>query len=503
MKKNPKILVIDDDPAVLELAKLNLSYEGYDVTTADTGEKGLKLAEGNRFDLMLTDLHLPDLDGIEIVRKVKESTPEVEVIMISGLGTITDAVEATKAGAFYFIEKPIEFERLQVLIEKALEHRDQADEIRTQAAEISQLRGMLRSRDSYFGIIGSAKPMQDLYEMIERVAESDANILIVGESGTGKELIANAIHCRSLRASRPFVKINCSALPKELIESELFGHTKGAFTGATTDKQGLIGQAAGGSLLLDEIGEMPIELQPKLLRVLQERVYYRLGSEKALEADFRLICATNRDPQQAISDGHLREDLYYRINTIELRVPPLRERSEDIQHLAEHFLRVYAARYQRPARQFSQNAWNALFAHSWPGNVRELQNIVERAVLLCKGETIEVDNLAAGRASAAAPVQPTAEAAAGPASTPARMTLQDFCSSIISLAPLPQTGADPMTLFEQLEGPLVKAALERTRGNKQAAADLLGIYRPRLYNIIRRHQLDERASSGSTAVTES
>jgi two-component system, NtrC family, response regulator AtoC len=514
MKKNAKILVIDDDAASLELVKLHLMYEGYEVTTADGGEKGLLLAERSHFDLVLTDLHMPGLDGIEIVRRVKERAPETEIIMISGQGTITDAVEATRAGAFYFIEKPIEFDRLNVLIEKALERREQAaalreqaEELRTKAEEISELRGRLTSRDSYFDIVGASKPMQDVYELIESVAESDANILVVGESGTGKEMIANAIHYRSLRAKKPFVKVNCAALPKELIESELFGHTKGAFTGATGEKTGLIGQANGGSLLLDEIGEMPIELQPKLLRVLQERVYYRIGSEKPLAADFRLISATNRSPLEAVKNGQLREDLYYRINTIELRLPPLRERAEDVQRLAEHFLRVYAVKYRRPARAFSEAAWAGLLAYHWPGNVRELQNVVERAVLLCKGETIGVEALPFAQPAPAPAPRPgpelTMAASAAPDAAPAApaapLTLNELCQAVVNLAPLPQPGAEQMTFFEQLEGPLVKAALERTGGNKQAAADLLGIYRPRLYNIIKRHDLDGRSGDDGAA----
>jgi Nif-specific regulatory protein len=238
-------------------------------------------------------------------------------------------------------------------------------------------------------LIGSSKAMQDIYEIIEEVAKSDANIMIFGESGTGKELIANFIHFKSLRSKKPFVKINCSALPKEEIESVLFGNPKGAFTGAGTEKTGLIGRAKGGSLLLDEIGEMPVELQPKLLRVLQERVYYPLGSEKTLEADFRLISTTNRDRLVAIRDGHLREDFYCHINAIEIHVPPLRDRAEDIQHLAKYFLKIYAEQYHRQVHSISQQVYERMFDYSWPDNVRELQNVIECAVRLSKGEVIE------------------------------------------------------------------------------------------------------------------
>jgi DNA-binding NtrC family response regulator len=498
-----KVLVIDDDPSMLELAQFHLQSHGYEVNTVETGEAGLKRAEELRFDLVLTDLNLPDINGIEIVKSIKEFAPDTEVIVATGYSSVTKAVDAIKAGAFYFIEKPIEFEELLALIEKALERRQQVEEIK-------RLRGRLKSRDSYLNIIGSSKAMQDIYEIIDSVAESDANVLIIGESGTGKELIANAIHFRSLRAKKPFVKINCAALPKELIESELFGHTKGAFTGAAGDKIGLIGQADGGSLLLDEIGEMPVELQPKLLRVLQERVYFRLGSEKPHEVNFRLISATNRNPLDAVREGHLREDLFYRINTIEIRVPPLRERAEDIQHLAEHFLRLYAEKYNRPVRAISQAAYEQMFTYSWPGNVRELQNVIERAVLLTKGETIEVSTLPFARemeksigvaantnnaavtaqASAAAPVSSDSNGAALYAS--GALTLEKLGQLIVKQIPEPQPDQTMSDIFEQLEVAVVSAALERTKGNKQAAAALLGLYRPRLYSIIKRHNLQEK-----------
>jgi len=491
-----RVLTIDDDLSMLELAEFHLQAQGYETARAETGEEGLKLVEGSRFDVILTDLQLPDLGGIEVVKRLKEISPESEIIMISGHGSVAKAVEATKAGAFYFVEKPVEFEELMILIGKAVERGQQVEEIK-------QLRGRLTNRASYYNIIGSSKAMQDIYEMIDSVAESDANILIIGESGTGKELIANAIHYKSLRAKKPFVKINCSALPKELIESELFGHTKGAFTGAAMDKMGLISRADGGSLLLDEIGEMPVELQPKLLRVLQERVFYRLGSDKAQEASFRLISSTNRDPIQAINEGGLREDLYYRINTIEIRVPPLRERLDDIQHLAEHFLHELAEKYQRPVRRISEESYRRLFDHSWPGNVRELQHAVERAMLLGKSETIEVHALPSGQTAARAPKTMAVAAASTPDTTtepiktssenqsvdPIETSFEAIGRIIVDKVPEPNNGAEPVDVFSEVERAVVSAALTRTKGNKQAAANLLGIYRPRLYSMIKRHNL--------------
>jgi DNA-binding NtrC family response regulator len=503
-----KVLVIDDDPEMLDLARFHLEKDGYEVSCAETGAQGLRLVAEHRHEVALTDLKLPDIYGIDLVTKLKEASPATEVIMITGYGAVTEAIEATKAGAFYFMEKPVEFEKLMPLVEKAIERE-------RQVVEIERLRARLREPTSYYDIIGSSRPMQNIYEIIESIAVSDANVMILGESGTGKELIANAIHFKSARSKKPFVKINCSALPKELIESELFGHTKGAFTGATMEKMGLIGQAAGGSLLLDEIAEMPVELQPKLLRVLQERVYYRVGSEKALEADFRLISATNRNPLDAIRDGSLREDLYYRINTIEIQVPPLRERAEDVQHLAEHFLRIYAEKYNRTVRSISQQAYERMFAYSWPGNVRELQNVMERAVLLAKGDVIEESAIPmpkpTARAATATAAQPSAVSrpatppgvSAPPAAQLSELTLEQLARLIVNKMPSPKSGASRVDIFTQLEGAIVRAALERTRGNKQAAANLLGLYRPRLYSMLRKHNLHDTIRESEQSAQES
>jgi two-component system, NtrC family, response regulator AtoC len=503
-----KVLVIDDDPEMLDLARFHLEKSGYEVTSAETGAQGLRLVAEHRHEVALTDLKLPDIDGIELVTKLKESSPATEVIMITGYGAVTEAIEATKAGAFYFMEKPVEFEELMALIERAVERG-------RQVVEIERLRAKLSAPTSYYNIIGSSRPMQNIYEIIESIAESDANVMILGESGTGKELIANAIHFKSARSKKPFVKINCSALPKELIESELFGHTKGAFTGATMEKMGLIGQAGGGSLLLDEIAEMPVELQPKLLRVLQERVYYRVGSEKALEADFRLISATNRNPLDAVREGALREDLYYRINTIEIQVPPLRERAEDVQHLAVHFLQIYAEKYNRSVGSISQQAYERMFAYSWPGNVRELQNVMERAVLLAKGDVIEENAIPMPKPTsrvaqaATTATTPPVSRMTGPAGVsappPAQLsdlTLEQLARLIVNKMPSPKSGGSRVDVFTQLEGAIVRAALDRTRGNKQAAANLLGLYRPRLYSMLRKHNLHDTIRESEQSAPE-
>ena len=455
--KDVRILVVDDEPMMADSLKQNLMEEGYSVDTAATGAEAIALFDQGGHHLAICDLQLPDMDGLEVMRHMKDARPTTEVIVVTGYGSVARAVEATKAGAFYFVEKPFDFEEIQPLVDKALERRELV-------AETTSMRRQLSTRSEYFNIIGSAKPMQTIYETIESVAKSDANVLIVGESGTGKELIANAIHYNSLRSKKPFIKVNCAALPKELIESELFGHTKGAFTGAHADKEGLVQHAAGGSLMLDEIAEMPVELQPKLLRVLQERSYRKIGSEKTYAVDFRLISSTNRPPADAIRDGLLRDDLFYRISTITIHVPPLRERNEDIQLLTEHFLHMYAQKYERAIGGVSQAAYQRLFGHLWPGNVRELQNVMERAVLLAKGNRIEPVDLPFDNGSL-----PEAGSAGPGWDVPPNMTLED------------------------IERLVIERTLQRTGGNKQAAANLLGIYRPRLYSKIRKYNIDVTA----------
>ncbi|HXM33991.1 MAG TPA: sigma-54 dependent transcriptional regulator [Pyrinomonadaceae bacterium] len=451
--KDVRILIVDDEEVMTDSLMKHLVDEGYSVDTASTGAEAIERFDQGGHHLAICDLQLPDMDGLEVMRHIKDTRPMTEVIVVTGYGSVQRAVEATKAGAFDFVEKEFEFDTLKRRIENALKQR----ELMTENAS---MRRQLSTRAEYFNIIGSSKQMQTIYETIESVAKSDANVLIVGESGTGKELIANAIHYNSLRSKKTFIKVNCAALPKELIESELFGHTKGAFTGAHADKEGLVQHAAGGSLLLDEIAEMPVELQPKLLRVLQERSYRKIGSEKTYSVDFRLICSTNRLPADAIREGLLRDDLFYRISTITIHVPPLRDRSEDIQLLTEHFLKMYAQKYERGITGVSQAAYQKLFAHAWPGNVRELQNVIERAVLLAKGNKVEPFDLPFDNGT-------LAEGSGAPTwEVPPNMTLED------------------------IEKLVIERTLQRTGGNKQAAANLLGIYRPRLYSKIRKYSID-------------
>src|SRR6187397_3424382 len=372
-----RVLVVDDEPMVTDWLKMVIEQggasPGYEVRAAAVGSRAVEIFRSWRPDVVLLDLVLPDIDGIALLRQLKAIDEQPEMIVISGVGTITRALEAGQAGAFYFIEKSnLDPAGIVSIL-------DRATDLQVERAQHERLKEKVRDQYAFSNIIGKSKKMRELFELIEAVAESDANILIQGENGVGKELIANAIHYNSNRVKGPFIKINCAAIPKELIESELFGYKKGAFTGANTDKIGLFEMAEGGSLLLDEIGEMPPYLQTKLLRVLQEREYRPIGSDRLVHVDFRLICATNIDLDLALREGKLREDLYFRINTITLRVPPLRERTEDIPLLCDHFLEKFRQRHQRGVKTITPAAYHVLIRHRWPANVRELENALERA----------------------------------------------------------------------------------------------------------------------------
>src|SRR3990172_1820077 len=450
LKRKRRILAIDDDPAITEWLKILLEHAGFDVRTALIGTRGEEIFKTWRPDGVVTDMMLPDVDGIELVRRFKQLDPEAEVIVITGQGNIPRSVEAVKAGAFDFLEKPIDADRLLDKLEKAIRPRSLMD-------ENEQLKAKLEDRYKFRNIIGKGKKMQELFDLVESVAASEANILIQGENGTGKELIANAIHYNSKRSKGPFIKINCAALPKDLIESELFGYKKGAFTGAAMDKEGLFEMADGGSFLFDEIGEMPPYLQTKLLRVLQEREYRPIGSERIVHVDFRLICATNVDVEAALREGKLREDLYFRINTITLRVPPLRERTEDIPLLCDSFLDKFRQRYQKSVKTLAPSVYHLLIRNRWPGNVRELENAIERAVLVAKGSEITVADL--------------------PDSI-----REDTTGSADFTIP-------PHRTLAEIEKMAILQTLERTHWNKQEAAQILGLYRPTLYSKMRKHDI--------------
>ncbi|HYB41785.1 MAG TPA: sigma-54 dependent transcriptional regulator [Candidatus Methylomirabilis sp.] len=447
----PRILVVDDEPIIADNLRLTLEREGYEVETAVNTVTAMLKIEEREFSLAVVDLVLPDGDGLHLLRLLKSKDSSLEVIIMTGHSSIGKAVEATKQGAFYFVAKPFDSEEMLSLVGKALERR-------RLVAETSELKRKLAEQSGYGRMLGSSPAMKRVFEMLGSVAGSDANVLIVGESGTGKELASNAVHAQSPRVDGPLVKINCAALPKDLIESELFGHVKGAFTGATTDRPGLLEEAHKGSLLLDEITEMPPDLQAKLLRVLEDRSVRRLGGTRAVPVDFRLISSTNRDPEDAVRDGSLRQDLYFRINTVTVVLPPLRGRTQDIPLLAKGFLERLRLKHQRAVEGIDPEAFRRLLSYSWPGNVRELEHVIERAVLVARGREITAADLPEALTAGAPPL------AAGP----------------------------PAGSLEEIERASIVRALETTGWNKQAAAVILGLRRPTLYSKMRRHGIPQR-----------
>ncbi len=398
------VLVVDDEELLVRSCARILEHEGFVVRTASRGREALELAGRHRPDIVLTDLMLPDIDGLELLQEVRQLDPDVLVIMITGYATVDSSVAAIKAGAYDYIPKPFTATQLQILVGRA------ARQVRL-ARDNARLRDQLRERHLLDGVIGSSEPMRRLFELIQRVAPTEASVFVRGESGTGKELIARAIHRQSRRGEGPFVAVNCAAFPDALLESELFGHEKGAFTGADEARRGLMEAASGGTFFLDEISEMPLELQAKLLRVLQERKIRRVGGEAETPIDIRVIAATNRDPDELVGAGLLRQDLFFRLNVVPLRVPPLRERRDDIPRLALHFLRHFAVQYERDGElplRLSSDSMNALINYSWPGNVRELQNLMERVVSLAgPGEEIRIGEMAEEFQLAVGAVGPT------------------------------------------------------------------------------------------------
>jgi DNA-binding NtrC family response regulator len=453
------VLVVDDEPSIVDGLRITLESEGYAVRIAGSVQTARSVIAQADVHAAIVDLMLPDGDGIALTRELRERDRLLEVIVVTAYGSVRKAMEATKgAGAFYVLEKPFDPDEVLGLVKNALEHR----KLR---AENLDLKRRLGEQTADGEILSAAPAMQRVLQTVATVADADANVLIVGESGTGKELVANALHERSRRRDGPWIKINCAALPKDLIESELFGHARGAFTGATTEKPGLLEEAHTGSLLLDEITEMPIDLQAKLLRVLEERSVRRLGGTKSVAVDFRLISSTNRSPDTAVKEGRLRQDLYFRINTISIQVPPLRERREDIPVLVRAFLERYTAKHGREVESIEPEAYRRMLAYGWPGNVRELQHAIERAVLVSRSKEIGLEDLPEALQHA------PRDSPAGPAVAPS---------------------AVPAGSLEEIERASILKALETTRWNKQAAAALLGLRRPTLYSKMRKHNIPQR-----------
>ena len=459
---NRRVLIIDDERPVLMTLEALLKRHGYQVDTAPTAAQGFKLLKSKSPMLVLLDLRLPDADGLEMLDGIKNELPEVQVIILTAHDSLHNAIESIKRGAFHFISKPYAPEELLSLIEKALEKQFLLREAVQLREKTEQLEKRLEIAEARPTPIFKSKAMQEIDELVDAMAPSDANVLIVGESGVGKEVIANTIHARSRRAGCPMVKLNCAAFPETMIEGELFGYVKGAFTGAMHDFPGMIAAANGGTVFLDEISDMPADLQTRFLRVLQEHEYRPLGSTKTMKADFRAIAATNQPIAQALTENRLRSDLYYRLNTFQIEVPPLRKRKEDIPPLVAQFVKQFSQQLNKPEPDISLDAFQKLLDYSWPGNVRELQNAIEYAVVLARQNIIGVKELPTEIQLPV--VLQQAERAASPS------------SSVQSL--------------DDVERTAILQALAECRGNKKRAAELLGIQRPTLYNKMKRYAIE-------------
>jgi DNA-binding NtrC family response regulator len=386
MTKHAHILVVEDEINIRSALVTMLERLGHTVEGTATAEEALALLEQAKVDLVMTDLRMPGVSGMEFLRQMKEKWPETEAIVITAFGSIDTAVEAMRLGAYDYLTKPIDRDRFPIVIEKALERR-------ALAQENKQLKDRLETRTQFDHMVGKSEPMQQVYSLVDMVADSAVTILLTGESGTGKELVARAIHHKSARTNGPFVTLNCGALPENLFESELFGYEKGAFTGATTTKAGRFELADGGTLLLDEVGELSLKAQVDFLRVLETKEFRRLGGTKMITVDARIIAATNRNLEEAVKQGDFREDLYYRLHVVPIRLPPLRERSDDVPLLAERFLTEFAAQHHREPKEVSRDAMRLLRLYAWPGNIRQLRNLMERLVITVKDSAIQPEHL--------------------------------------------------------------------------------------------------------------
>jgi len=445
------ILIVEDEPKMLRLLELNLADDGYTTRTATTAENGLKVLASDRIDLVLSDVKLPGMNGLEFLQAVKRANAAIPVVMMTAYGTVETAVEAMKDGASDFVLKPFSIEEIKLIVRKELEVRRLHEENR-------QLKEALGRRYHFDNIVANSPGMQEVLATVEQVAPTNATVLLGGESGVGKDMIARAIHQHSRRVSGPFVKINCTAIPENLLESELFGYEKGAFTGAVAAKPGKFELADKGTIFLDEIGDMPGSLQVKLLRVLQEREFERLGGTKTIKVDVRVVAATNQDLRAALEQGTFREDLYYRLNVVPISIPPLRDHKEDIPYLVDHFVRRFAESSGKQIEGIMPEAMRLLVDFHWPGNVRELENIIERAIVMAGGTRIDVGDIRLDIAR--------------PSGSRSGLDAPAVAADGSALPLLPEG----LTL-EQFEDKLIQEALQRTGGNKSQAARLLGLSR--------------------------
>jgi DNA-binding NtrC family response regulator len=448
------ILIVEDDREMARFLTELLREERYEIEVALDGSSALERHKRGKFDLTITDLMMPGMKGTELVARLKALDPDHPVLLITAFGTIESAVEAMHAGALNYITKPFRSEEILLHVRRALEQR-------SLRKELERLRTEVRGRYQFSNLIGRSETMERIFDAVAQVSDLPANILITGESGTGKELIARAIHFNSARARGPFVPLNCAAVPGALLESELFGYVRGAFTDAKKDRRGLFQEASGGTLFLDEIGEVAVNLQAKLLRAIEEKEVRPLGANKNEKVDARLISATNRDLEQRVREGSFRQDLYYRLNVIRIELPPLRERTEDIPALVEHFIQKFADQARRSVAGIDNDALMALMSHRWPGNVRELEHTIERAVLMGKNATIGVDDLP-----------------------------QAIFIASHSDPPLERAVAKGYTLYE-LEREYIQRVMETTKGNKTEAARILGVDRTTLYRKLEEYKVTD------------
>jgi len=463
--KKTEVLVIDDERDTCELLEMALTRQGMQVTTSTTAQAGLEAIASRDFDVVLTDLSMPDMNGLEVCERIMREKPDVPVVLITGHASLDSAVSAIRAGAYDFVTKPIENKSLGVVVARAVQHRRLRDQIK-------QLRAARDASTSV--IVGGSPAMRKVADLIERVGDSDASVLIHGETGTGKELVARSVHMRSKRKDGPFVAINCAAVPHSLLESELFGHARGAFTDAKSDRKGLFLQASGGTLFLDEIGELPIDVQPKLLRALQERKVRPVGDNKEIPFDARIVAATNRDLENEVREKRFREDLYYRINVVKVDVPPLRARGGDVLHLATHFLRQFADRSGKPSLSLSERAAERLMAYEWPGNVRELENTIEHAVALARFEQVTVEDL------------------------PEKLRGY-LAGSFVAAANDPTE----IVTMEELERRYLLRVFKLVGNNKSRAAEILGIDRRTMYRKLERYAATDGAPAEEGADAQS
>jgi nitrogen regulation protein NR(I) len=471
-----KILVIEDDETVRTLLRSFLKEKGFEVTTAVSGVAGIDMLRAEKFDLILTDLKLPGgIDGMGVLREVTVNKINIPVIVLTAHATVETAVEAMKNGAFDYITKPFNFDELMIILKKALS-------VSKLQQENVMLKMQLKKKYDFKGLIGDSPPMQAVYELIEKIADTDSTILITGESGTGKELIAKTIHYNNTtRAGGPFVPLNCAAIPKDLLESELFGHEKGAFTGAINTRIGRFELAQGGTLFLDEVGELDPSLQVKLLRILQEREFERVGGVKTIKVDVRILAATNKDLEKETKEGKFREDLFYRLNVIPLHLPPLRKRVEDISLLMAHFVQEFSKKRKREPLTFSPETMEYLMKYHWPGNVRELENLIERLTILVSSKDVQVSDLPEKLHQMTfphrEPHRPGADSGAEPGRAISIPETPSFSRPGIEIG---EAGIDLNEAVSSMERNLIQKALEKTGGVRSRAAQLLGLNRTTL-----------------------